>query len=88
MCPGQSDSVWLGEPQSTISKKWAPGLFDMKNLFLVSNPCEIEIDSGFKVLMYHGASINSFVDNTSELRISLAFSVCRVEYLQTQSRAP
>ena len=25
---------------------------------------------------------NSFVDNTSELRISLAFSVCIVEYLQ------
>jgi len=78
MCPGQNDAVWLGEPQAAISDKWAPGLVEMENLFLVSNPCEVGIGSvlgghdsgepGFRVLMYHGASINGFVGEIPKLR--------------------
>ncbi|MFA5061203.1 MAG: metallophosphoesterase [Candidatus Pacearchaeota archaeon] len=68
MCPGQHDSVWIGEPQPIIGERWAPGLHKMKNLYLVPNPCLVEIDGGFKILMYHGASINRFVDEIPDIR--------------------
>ncbi|MFH1522146.1 MAG: hypothetical protein ABIF18_04270, partial [archaeon] len=69
MCPGQHDAVWVGEPQSIISKKWAPDLYQMENLSLVPNPALVEIGGGFKVLMYHGASINRFIDEMLSIRI-------------------
>ncbi len=68
MCPGQHDAVWVGEPQIVISGKWAPDLYQMKNLFLVPNPALVEICGGFKILMYHGASINRFIDEIPVLR--------------------
>ncbi len=69
MCPGQHDSVWLGEPQPMISRKWAPGLYEMENLHLVTNPALVEIGGGFKVLMYHGASINRFINQMDDIRV-------------------
>ncbi len=68
MCPGQHDAVWVGEPQSIIPEKWAPGLHQMENLYLVPNPALVEIIGGFKVLMYHGAGINRFIDEIPEIR--------------------
>lgn len=74
MCPGSNDSVWLGEPQAFVGKKWASGLYEIENLHLVSNPATIEIDGGFRVLMYHGASINAFIDEISEIRVKYGHS--------------
>jgi DNA polymerase II small subunit len=68
MCPGQHDSVWIGEPQPIIGERWAPGLYKMKNLSLVPNPALVEIDGGFKILIYHGASINRFIDEIPYIR--------------------
>ncbi|MBT6182741.1 hypothetical protein HOI04_02575, partial [archaeon] len=62
MCPGQHDAVWIGEPQPLIGELYAPGLHELKNLHLVPNPALVEIDGGFRILMYHGASINRFID--------------------------
>jgi DNA polymerase II small subunit len=87
MCPGQNDAVWLGEPQAAISDKWAPGLIGMENLFLVSNPCEVEIGSGFKVLMYHGASINGFIGEMPKLR-GVKVSKIMEEILKRRHLAP
>lgn len=67
-CPGNHDAVWVGEPQPIISEQWAEGLHNMPNLELVSNPCLVEIDGGFKILMYHGASLNPFVEELPEIR--------------------
>lgn len=82
MCPGQNDAVWLGEPQAAISNKWAPGFVGMKNLFLVSNPAEIEIGSGFRILMYHGASMNGFIREMPKLRRSAVGSRYSVEIMK------
>jgi len=68
MGPGQHDAVWVGEPQPIIPEEWAPGLYEMENLQLVPNPSLIEIDGGFKILMYHGASINRFIDEIPYIR--------------------
>jgi len=68
VCPGQHDAVWIGEPQPIPSGKWMSGLSEIENLSLVPNPSLVEIDGGFKILMYHGTSINQFIDNNFEIR--------------------
>ncbi len=78
LCPGQHDGVRVTEPQPVIGKDFAEPLYNLKNLHLVSNPAFIEIGQGrnseekFKILMYHGASMHSFVNEIEELRLSKA----------------
>jgi len=67
MCPGQHDGVRVAEPQPAIGDNVAPELLKMKNLILVTNPALIEV-SGFKVLIYHGASMHGVVNEIEELR--------------------
>lgn len=71
MCPGQHDAVRVAEPQPIIGKKYAPGLYDIENLVLVTNPTLVKLLEGkreFRVLMYHGASIHGFINAIPELR--------------------
>ncbi|MDO8508367.1 MAG: hypothetical protein Q7S27_01640 [Nanoarchaeota archaeon] len=75
MCPGQHDAVRVAEPQPIIGKYYAEGLYDIENLTLVTNPTLIKliekkngIEKEFRVLMYHGASIHSFINEIKELR--------------------
>jgi len=76
MCPGQHDSVWLGEPQPPIDKDYGAALFDINNLILVSNPGLVEIKNNFgrglRILMYHGASFHSFISEIESLRLEKA----------------
>lgn len=71
MCPGQHDAVRVAEPQPIIGKKYAGALHEINNLILVSNPALIKLrenDKEFKVLMYHGDSIHTFIREIPELR--------------------
>lgn len=68
--PGQHDAVWVGEPQSAIGPTWAPELCNMKNVLLVTNPCLLEINGGFKVLVYHGASMHGMVEEIQDIRLN------------------
>ena len=70
MCPGQHDAVWVGEPQPIIGDFWAPGLYEMENLTLVPNPATVELESGFKVLMYHGASMHGIIEEIADIRLN------------------
>ena len=91
MCPGQHDAVWVGEPQPIIGEKFAEGLHQMENLTLVPNPSLVEIDGGFKILMYHGASINHFIEEIPEIRMNFGHnSPTRVvkEMLRRRHLAP
>jgi DNA polymerase II small subunit len=80
MCPGQHDAVRVPEPQPAIDAEFAKELTEMKNVFLVSNPALVEIDcdtcngkNGFKVLMYHGASmLRGWIDEIEDLRVGQA----------------
>ncbi len=71
ICPGQHDAVWVGEPQPIIGEDFAPQLHKMENVHLVPNPSLIEVDGGFRILMYHGASINRFIDEIPYIRTNL-----------------
>ncbi len=70
LCPGQHDAVWVGEPQPVIGEDWAGALYKMENMTLVSNPALIEIEDGFRVLMYHGASMHGIVEEIADLRLN------------------
>jgi len=71
LCPGQHDAVRIAEPQPIIDEYFAPALYNLKNLILVTNPAFIEIGSDvkFKVLMYHGASMHGLVNEIDNLRL-------------------
>jgi DNA polymerase II small subunit len=74
LCPGQHDAVRIAEPQPAIDRFFAEPLYNLENLILVSNPALVSIGasgkfSGLKVLMYHGASFHSLIDDIEELRI-------------------
>jgi len=71
ICPGQHDGVRVAEPQPQISEKYAQGLYEMDNVFLVSNPSRVAISDGrkdFNFLIYHGASMNSTSSEMESLR--------------------
>ena len=71
MCPGQHDAVRVAEPQPILSREYAGCLYEIENLTLVTNPTLVKLVEGsreFKILMYHGASIHSFINEIPELR--------------------
>jgi len=41
----------------------------MKNVSLVTNPALVEIEGGFRILMYHGASMHGMINEIEELRL-------------------
>jgi len=69
MCPGQHDAVRVAEPQPIINKKFAPELYEMENLTLVTNPAYVCLEEGFNVLMYHGASFHGVINGIESLRM-------------------
>lgn len=77
MCPGQHDSVRVAEPQPTIDSYYGKALHEIPNLVLTTNPSRINLienEKQFKILMYHGASIHSFINSIEELRLMKAHS--------------
>jgi DNA polymerase II small subunit len=71
LCPGQHDASRVAEPQPIIDKNYAAPMHELENMVLVTNPASVKIMEGskeFKVLMYHGASIHSFINGIPELR--------------------
>ena len=76
MCPGQHDATRVAEPQPIISKKYAPQLYKIENLILVTNPAMVKLSEGekeMKFLMYHGAALNALVNEVKELRTGNAY---------------
>ncbi|MBS3081312.1 metallophosphoesterase [Candidatus Pacearchaeota archaeon] len=72
LCPGQHDASRVPEPQPILDKTYAEALYEIPNLVLVPNPCLVKLYEGnkeFKVQMYHGASIHTFINNIEELRL-------------------
>lgn len=91
ICPGQHDAVWVGEQQFKISEKWAPGILKMENVVLIKNPSLIKIEDDFKILIYHGAGINRFIDEIQRIRINFGHlhpSEIQKEMLKRRHLAP
>ena len=70
--PGNHDGVRLMEPQPPLDEKYAWPLYNMENVILTSNPCNVNIGArgnfnGFNVLTYHGFSYPYYANTISKL---------------------
>ncbi|MEM1687785.1 MAG: metallophosphoesterase [Nanopusillaceae archaeon] len=65
--PGNHDVVRIADPQPPIPKEYLNDIYGLKNIFLLSNPCYLNIDN-LIVLMYHGYSFDWFVSEISSIR--------------------
>ncbi len=73
ICPGNHDAVHLAEPQSSFDETFAPSLFKIPNVTLVTNPAMVNLGKtetfpGFDVLLYHGYSFDYYVANVESIR--------------------
>lgn len=73
ICPGNHDAVHLAEPQSSFDERFAPALYKIPNVILVTNPAMVNIGKtetfpGFDVLLYHGYSFDYYVANVESIR--------------------
>jgi len=70
--PGNHDGIRLAEPQPTLDEKYAWPLFNLENVFMTGNPCEVNLGAvpgfgGFNVLTYHGVSYPYYADSVPKL---------------------
>lgn len=70
--PGNHDGIRLMEPQPVMDEKYAWALYNLKNVILVGNPCQVNIAShdlfeGFNILLYHGVSFFYYINNIIHL---------------------
>ncbi|MBI2151854.1 metallophosphoesterase [Candidatus Woesearchaeota archaeon] len=73
LCAGNHDVTHIAEPQTLFYKEFAPALYELPNVTMVSNPAMINIGksktfSGLDVLMYHGFSFDYYVANVESIR--------------------
>jgi len=73
ICPGNHDAMRISEPQLIFDGKYAQSLFELENVFCVTNPSLINIHSskdfpGFNVLLYHGFSFPYYAENVDSIR--------------------
>ncbi len=73
--PGNHDPVRTEEPQPRIPEEYAKPLYDLKNLYLFTNPAFINIGKkegfeGFNLLLYHGYSLIYYSETIEHIRLS------------------
>lgn len=73
ICPGNHDAIRVAEPQPKLPEEFCKGLYDMKNVTLVSSPSYINIGEkenfpGFDILLYHGFSFPYYANNVEFIR--------------------
>ncbi|MEK6835170.1 MAG: metallophosphoesterase [Nanoarchaeota archaeon] len=71
--PGNHDAIQIAEPQPAFDKDLAPGLHELQNVYLTTNPslvniCSTKDFSGFNILMYHGFSFPYVAENVDTIR--------------------
>jgi DNA polymerase II small subunit len=71
--PGNHDALRIAEPQPVLYKDYAKSLWELPNIYMVSNPSLVNIHSssefsGFDVLLYHGYSFDYYVANVESIR--------------------
>jgi DNA polymerase II small subunit len=75
ICSGNHDGVRIAEPQPRIYEDFAPELYAMSNVHMVTNPSIITMHKseefdGFSVLFYHGFSYVYYCDNVQSIKDS------------------
>jgi DNA polymerase II small subunit len=73
LIPGNHDALGIAEPQTQLPRELSERLYNIPNLVLVSNPAWINIHNvngfpGYLHLLYHGQSVNYFINTIPSLR--------------------
>lgn len=63
---GNHDSVRLAEPQPALPEEFREGF--PRNVRFVGNPSTVDLE-GVRVLMYHGTSLNTFVEEIPDVTV-------------------
>jgi len=89
ICPGNHDAVRLEEPQPVLHKDLSKPIWDLPNVYMVSNPAIVNIHSsesfsGFDVLMYHGYSFDHLWCNCRYDPLNSFCHIFRDGYLYTR----
>ncbi|MDD5331238.1 MAG: metallophosphoesterase [Candidatus Nanoarchaeia archaeon] len=71
---GNHDALRIAEPQPPQPKEYAQPLYEMENVFIVSNPAVVNIHAskdfpGFDFLIYHGYSYDFYADSVERIRL-------------------
>ena len=66
ICPGNHDPGRRALPQPAIPRRYAPALWERKNVVMVGNPATVWLE-GVRVLMYHGQGIDDVVKGTPDM---------------------
>jgi len=71
--PGNHDAGRISEPQPPIYKDFAPELYGMENITMLSSPSVVNLGArpgfpGLDVLLYHGYSLIYYADNVPSIR--------------------
>ena len=74
ICAGNHDALRISEPQPILEKEQVSELYEMDNVYLITNPSLVNIHSsenfgGFDVLVYHGYSFPFFADTVDSIRL-------------------
>ncbi|MEM4703190.1 MAG: metallophosphoesterase [Candidatus Pacearchaeota archaeon] len=77
ICPGNHDAVRLLEPQPRFDPEIAQEIYKLENVVISTNPSIVNIGKtkdfpGFNVFMYHGRSLDYYMDQVDSLRLANA----------------
>lgn len=72
MVPGNHDAMRIAEPQPQFNTDYAKSLYELENLYFVSNPAKVSI-RGINILLYHGKSFDYYANNVDTLRAGNAY---------------
>jgi DNA polymerase II small subunit len=75
VCGGNHDAVRMSEPQPKLDRKYAQPLYNLPNIYIVSNPATVLLHTsknfqGLFVLLYHGFSLPYIAESIDEIRIA------------------
>lgn len=70
---GNHEPIRLAEPQPVVPIEYAPDLWKLPNVVMLSNPSAVKIGKkdglgGVEVLLYHGASMDYYARNNDKVR--------------------
>ena len=73
LSPGNHDAMRIAEPQPPLYKDLAPGIWQLPNVTMVSNPAIVNIHGsesfpGFDILLYHGYSFVYYSEHVETIR--------------------
>jgi DNA polymerase II small subunit len=86
LIPGNHDASYGALPQPPVSKEFAAPLYNVRNLFLASNPSFLKIKEKVNIALYHGNSLHFYVDTIEKYGKMTRENIASIMKLLLQAR--